>query len=76
MSNPMVDRLSKIPFQGKQGLTSMKGKIQKYLPYFILLVLSVITLALQNEQVGFEPGHHGWMTSHSLAHISHADFDS
>jgi len=54
----------------------MKEDILKYLPYFILLVLSVITLALQNEQVGFEPGHHGWVTSHSLAVISHADVDS
>ena len=54
----------------------MKGKILKSLPYFILLALSVITLALQNEKVGFEPGHHGWVTSHSLAIISHADLDS
>jgi len=54
----------------------MKGKILKYLPYFILLALSVITLARQNEKVGFEPGHHEWVTSRALAYISHDDFDS
>ncbi len=34
-----------------------------------LLILTAVVMGLQNDRVGFEPGHHGWVTSDHLAII-------
>ena len=39
----------------------------------IILLVVVVTFAAQNRTVGFEPGHHGWVSSHGLAIISKAN---
>lgn len=44
--------------------------------YFIILLVVVITFVTQNRIVGFEPGHHGWVSSHGLAIMSKANSDN
>jgi len=39
----------------------------RYLPPLVLLSLGLFILMFQNTSVGFEPGHHGWVSSHTLA---------
>ena len=34
-----------------------------------LLILTAVVMGLQNDRVGFERGHHGWVTSNHLAII-------
>ena len=43
-------------------------------PKLLFLLLIVATVILQPFKVGFEPGHHGWVSAHVLSQISHASF--
>jgi hypothetical protein len=47
----------------------------RWIPALLFACLLIFVLAVQNHNVGFEPGHHGWVTSHTLAIISHATSD-
>lgn len=42
--------------------------------YFLLLV--VLTFAFQPVKIGFEKGHHGWVSSHTLSIISRANSEN
>lgn len=56
-----------------------KGQIAGLVTLAVFLGLALLVLVTQNRFVGFEPGyderqpkHHGWVSSHGLAIISHA----
>ncbi len=37
--------------------------------WLVLIVLGIFLLFSQKRHIGFEPGHHGWVSAHSLAQI-------
>lgn len=45
-------------------------------PVFQFLIFALLVLVLQPFKVGFEPGHHGWVSAHTLAQISNATPDN
>lgn len=64
-----MDKLSNYSFKKKIILSK---KTETY--FFIILGLSV--LLFQAFKTGFEPGHHGWVSSHGLAIISRATIEN
>ena len=42
----------------------------------VFAALAAFVLIEQNHKIGFEPGHHGWVSSHTLAIISHASSET
>lgn len=53
-----------------EGPASRAAERRVLAAVFVLLALFV--LVQQNAKVGFEPNHHGWVSSHALAIFSHA----
>ncbi|MCP3894074.1 MAG: hypothetical protein GY706_05525, partial [Bacteroides sp.] len=56
-----------------------KARFGRLRPYWIqlalLLVAGIFMMSIQNPDTGFRRGHRGWVTSHLLAMISHANWE-
>ena len=52
--------------------TRIRKKVNDIVLYAVILFVALIVIVTQNNKVGFEPGHHGWVSAHALAIISKA----
>ena len=61
-------------------LFAKDGRLYRYtrnsLLFLAILFVVVITFVMQNKEVGFEQGHHGYVSAQTLAIISNATFDN
>lgn len=63
-----------VPFSEEQKI-KITTWLNPGLPYLIIFFIGVIVFVGQNASVGFEYGHHGWVSAHTLAIINRADWD-
>src|SRR5262245_22233099 len=74
MENLMVkNRYYTLLFAKESGFAQ---KVYALLPYFIIGLVVLTTLIMQNRKIGFEKDHHGWVSSHTLAIMSKANSDN
>ena len=67
------DQAVELPRAGASADAACRSRL---LSCTVLAVVAAATLLTQCRLVGFQPGHHGWVTAHGLAIISNATADS